>query len=346
MVAPQTPPTLADVAKLAGVHSSTVSRTIARPELVNLRTRRLVTDAIEATGYTPNRAAQQLASGRSTSIGVLVPDLTNPFFSSVVRSIQHRAEQAGMLVVIADTAQRPDRELELTASLARHVAGIISASSVARSPDLLAAAGGRPVTLINRVARGMSSVVVDQQRIIDVAFEHLTSLGHTRIAVVGGPNTYWSQQRRRDAAQRYAMHAAPEDLDIIQTGATGATFIDGVAAFDRVHSTGASAVLTFNDVVASGLLRACRQHHVDVARDLSIIGSDGLPPGSLADPDLTTVAAPLDELGARSVDVVLDAIAGGAQQRLALEPALRIGATTGAPHIHHAASRSLDTAGV
>ena len=187
------PATLRDVAKLAAVHPGTVSRAL-NPEtrrMVNEETARRVLEAAAQLGYRPNPIARGLKTNRSHTIGVLVPDLTNPLFPPIVRGIQDRLEAAGYTPLIANTDNDPDRERnDFEAMRARQVDGVITATARLDHGVLdEMAADGLPIVLVNRRLDDgpLSSATADDHEGARLAVKHLAELGHTRIAHLGGP---------------------------------------------------------------------------------------------------------------------------------------------------------------
>jgi LacI family transcriptional regulator len=169
--------TLADVAVEAGVHPSTVSRVLSRPQLIGEPTRTAVHAAIDKLGYIPNRAARQLAGGRIGAIGVLVPDITNPFFAHVVRSVQQGCRRSGLTMLLADTDQRAADELTEARALAGSVDGYVVCSPVAATEEWLQVVGDAPLVFVNRRARGVASVALDQHAIVELGVTHLRAAG-------------------------------------------------------------------------------------------------------------------------------------------------------------------------
>ncbi len=327
MAAPHRPPTLHDVARRAGVHPATVSRALNRPDLVAADTRTLVLDAVAAVGFVPNRSARQLVGGRTDAIGVVVPDITNPYFAAIVQAIQADARLDDLAVLIADTGADPDEERRALATLSRQVDGLVAVTPVT---DLAAAT--TPVVQVNRRTRGVVSVVVDQHAIAAIALEHLASLGHTSITVVRGPVAYWSAGRRDHAVERLTASDALGGVTVHLLPPEAATFAGGQAAFEAVARSEATAAVAFNDLQAAGLLVAATEAGRSVPATLSIIGSDGLALATMTSPPLTTVAAPLDELGRTARQRLGALLAGPGGPRLTtLGPHLVTRATTAAP---------------
>lgn len=321
------PPTLDDVARRAGVHPATVSRALNRPDMVAVATRDAVLAAVAAVGFVPNRSARQLAGGRTGAIGVLVPDITNPYFAAIVQAIQADARHDDLAVLIADTAADPDEEERAVRVLGRQVDGIVAVTPITDLLDLAV-----PVVKVNRIAHASVGVVVDQDAIATQAIEHLVGLGHRHLAVVRGPAPYWSAVRRDRAVVGLKESLATDGVRIDLLGPAAATFDGGVEAQPAVEASGATAALAFNDLQAVGLLVASDRRGIDVPGALSIVGSDGLEITTMTSPAITTVVAPLDDLGRtarRRLAELLAERAGPATTTL--EPHLVVRATTAPP---------------
>ena len=181
-----------------------------------------VRSSVDALGYVPNGAARQLAGGRTSRLAVVVPDVTNPYFGALVQAAQRRADDDDELVVLADTGQRPQREVGAVRAFAGDVDGIVLCGSIAPVGALREAAGSTPLVSVNRRMRAVPSVVIDQSAVVDLAVDHLRQLGHDRIAFVRGPSAYWSVDLVHDAL----AGRAPDDValtpDLVVRASTGA----------------------------------------------------------------------------------------------------------------------------
>ncbi len=313
--------TLADVAVEAGVHPSTVSRVLSRPQLIGEPTRTAVHAAIDKLGYTPNRAARQLAGGRTGTIGVLVPDITNPFFAQVVRSVQQGCRRNGLTMLLADTEQREADELLEARALVGSVDGFVVCSPVAAADKWLEVIGDAPLVFVNRRAKGVASVALDQEAIIELGVTHLRAAGHRSIAVVRGPVAYWSGRERDRVIRRLP--------DLLSLGPVRPTFEAGIALANDLMALGVTGVLAFNDVQALGIVAGYRAAGRLVPRDLSVVGSDDIAAAAMSDPPLTTVAAPVQQLGDAAFDLIAELLAGSTERKeIALPVTLTVRAST------------------
>lgn len=304
-------PTIRDVASAAGVSQATVSRALSMPELVRPGTRARVEAAARRLGYRPNRAAQGLITGRTGNLGLIVPDLSNPFFASVVKGVQAAARAADYSVFIADTDEEPDAEVDLLRALAKQVDGLILCSPRAPDDELAAIGSDSTVVLMNRRAGDRPSVTVDNADGMRQAVDHLAALGHRRIAYVAGPRTSWSNNQR-ERGMRQASDAGGTDL--VHLGHFPPQFEGGVAAADLALASGATAVIAYNDVVALGLMSRLGARRVSVPDGLSVIGCDDIGMSAMSHPALTTVAVPKRSAGRATVGLLLSMLGpdGGA----------------------------------
>jgi DNA-binding LacI/PurR family transcriptional regulator len=291
-----------DVARIAGVSVSTVSRALGRPESVAPGTRAKVLDAARALGYQPNVAARTLTTGRTGNICLLVPDLEASYFASIAKGVQSRALAADHAVIMADSDEDPSREIALARRLATQVDGLILCSP--RGPDsaLAELAAESTTVLIGRRSGDIPAVTVDNADGVRQALVHLRALGHHRIAYVGA-STAWANVQRRDAF--LAARTAFPDLDLVEIGGFRESLSGGIAAADLVIASGATAALAYNDGVALGLLERLRQRGLAVPDEMSVVGFDDNPLSALTVPPLTTVAQPAVATGRAAVDILL-----------------------------------------
>lgn len=325
--------TIRDVAAVAGVSISTVSRAMSDGTLVRPDTRQRVIEVAAELGYQPNRAARGLITGRTGNIGLILPDLTNPFFPGVVKGVQARARQADHAVFIADTDEDPQAEFGLVKELAKQVDGVLLCSPRMSERQLRSVLGLGPLVLLNRRVYGIPSVTIDSADAIRQAVEHLTALGHDSVAYVAGPKGSWSNRERLRALRRAVPQAG---MRLIETGRTAPTFEGGLAAADAVLASGASAVVAYNDLVALGLVQRFAASGVAVPDDVSVIGFDDIFVAAMATPGLTTLTMPNQQIGQAGVELLLQLMNQPDQRRLTREltSTLKVRQTTGPPPNH------------
>ncbi len=307
--------TVRDVAKAAGVSASTVSRALAAGSPVAEETRRRVVEAARQLGYEPNQAARGLITGRTNNIGLVIPDLENPYFASVTKGVQSRAVAEGYSVFVADSDEDARTELDLVRKLAKQVDGLILCSARMSEDDIASVADATMMVLVNREWDGLASVVVDDSEIIRQALEHLYALGHRHIAYVGGPERSWSNQRRWAAIEQIAPTL--DDLEVRKLGSYAPVFDGGKSAADVVVASGATAALAYNDLMGLGILARLSARGIRVPDDLSVMGIDDVNVAGLVSPGLTTVRSPLSKVGRSAVNRLIDLIAGVDQHRAA-----------------------------
>ena len=316
--------TIRDVARASGVHVSTVSRAFSAPHLVNAETRTRVLAVAEGLGYRPNRAARALTTGRTHNIGLIVADISNPFFPPLIKAAQAQARARDYHVFVADTDEDPQVEEELIQTLSKQVDGVLLCSPRLSNRAIEKLRRDVPFVLVNRRIRGMPTVLMDVGHGARRAIEHLVGLGHRKIALVSGPAGSWTGgQMRRAAAQ---VHEA----EVVVLGPNAPTEQGGLAAAGDVVASGATAVLAYNDLVAIGLIEGLYERGVRVPEDMSVIGVDDIGAGRLNRPKLTTIAMPTAAAGRLAVDLLLQSVGDTAAPTIAsLETSLVIRESTG-----------------
>ncbi len=319
--------TVHDVARAAGVSISTVSRALTAPERVAATTRDRVVRVAAELGYRPNPTASGLRLGRTHAVGLLVPDLENPYFASITKSVQARARAEGYEVFVADTDEDPDAEPELIGALAARTDGLLVASPRSDEAELRAALAGVTAVLANReISEEIPFVAVDDADGAAQILGHLHALGHRSVGIAAGPPSSWSGRRRAagliDAAGR-------RDLDLVQLGTFQPHFAGGTQAADHALASGVTAVVAFNDLMALGILDRLRRRGVDVPGRMSVVGFDDVQLATLFSPDLTTVHTPLARLGRRAVDLLLARLRGGTPANVQLPVELTIRGSSG-----------------
>lgn len=300
--------TIRDVARAAGVSISTVSRALSSPDRVAQDTRLRVEEAARTMNYRPNRAARGLITGRTGSIGLVVPDLENPFFGSICKGVQSRARAMGYAVFIGDTDEDPAVEAEVVRSLLKQVDGLIICSARGSDEALRRWAQECRLVLVNRQVDELSSLTFDNPGAVRAVLRHLVALGHRKIAYAAGPSVSWSDDQRAGAYRAFGGRSP--DLELIELGNFAPVFAGGVQAADLGIASGATAVMAFNDLMAVGVLSRLRQRGVRVPQDISVTGFDDVPVSALSSPTLTTVNFPRAQMGRASVEKLMNDVLG------------------------------------
>ncbi|MDX6259231.1 MAG: LacI family transcriptional regulator [Kribbellaceae bacterium] len=321
--------TLADVARACETSLSTVSRALSDPDKVNPQTRERIQRVAREMGYTTNPIARALAVGRTGVIGLIVPDIANPFFPPIIKAVQARAGRKNTAVLLADTDEHASDELERARVLSKQVDGLILVSPRTPEGRLAEFVQLAPVVFVNRRVEGAPSIIIDNSDGITQAVLHLTALGHRRICYLNGPRRSWSNGQRRAALQEAC---AQHNVELVELGPFEPQVQAGVHAADLVQAGGATAVIAYDDQIALGLMARLAEHRLQVGRDISVIGIDDSPMAAVAYPTLTSIHVPGGEAGAVAVDLLLeqlDIVEPDASAVVQLETRLVIRGSTG-----------------
>jgi len=301
-----------EVAKEAGVSIATVSRVVNGEGGVSKTLENRVRRAVKKLHYHPSSVAQSLAKQRSMLVGILVPLLEHPYYSRIASVIERRLFDCGYQALICNTEEDEDRERAYIEMLLRQrVEGIIIDSSARNSKNLTELHENHiPIVLFDRVLSDVqcNQVFCDNSQGGFSGIQHLVELGHRRIGVIAAPSYPETLQRRirgtREAVEFFGIDADPELLVVGDT-----------QLFDMGYEAGLhllrlpvppTAIFALTDVTAIGVMHAAAEMKLRIPDDLSLMGYDDLPFASYTVPQLTTVAQPLDQMGATAVEVLLD----------------------------------------
>ncbi|MQA04167.1 MAG: LacI family DNA-binding transcriptional regulator [Streptosporangiales bacterium] len=335
-------PTIIDVATLAAVHPSTVSRAL-NPDAqskVSPATVSRVLEAARQLGYQPNPLARGLKVGSTSTVGMLIPDLTNPLFPPIVRGIEDRLREAGWTLLITNTDNDEEKEGELLGNmLAQRVDGLILATARRDYPLLdEVLETGLPLVLVNRTSErpSASSVTPDDYAGIGAAVGHLVRLGHREIAYVGGPRTLSTGLNRYQA---FVSSLHNENLELDDRRICFAEEFQeerSVAAFEQLLDRGAkfTAVVCGNDLIALGGYDVLTARGLSIPTDVSIVGYNGIPFCDKFSPPLTSVQVPQYHIGVTAADLFLELTANRDRppRSVSLRPELVVRKSTAPPH--------------
>ena len=303
-------PTIVDVANLAGVSAITVSRVVNDSGPVSQPVRARVEHAIAEIGYVPNGVARSLRSSRSDTIALVVTDMTNPFFTTVARGAESAASDAGLMLIICNTGERDaDERRHVRMLLQRRVDGILLVPAGSGTEAIrLCREQGTPIVVVDRrLDGGAADVVRSDSR--EGAFELgqlLVSLGHRTTAVLTGSMNVSTAEDRvagfSEALARAGTLPPPSVFWGAYTIESGREM--AIAAMSATPRP--TALFAANNFIAIGVLHALDELQIRVPEDVAVVGFDDLPPAMVMFPFLTVAAQPADEMGRRSVAVLLD----------------------------------------
>lgn len=307
-------PTIIDIARMAGVSKSTVSRALSGAENISEDARQRVLDVVKSAGYQRNQMAQSLRSGRTGMLGLVIPDIANPFWAEVARGAQDRAAELSSTLLIFSSDWKADRQAaHLKALLQARVDGAI-VNPVDDSIETLDRFG-TPTVLIGSSAENfpeISSVGSDIVQGVNLGMSHLFAMGHRRPILLVAASARRARVRFMRAIQDYYELHGEDHSQLVAVNADY-TVESGFAAMQDFLKTRAGdeqiSVFAANDLMALGAMLAVRDAGLHCPGDVSILGFDGIPGGVFSDPGLTTVEKPAREIGVTAVDLLLDNIA-------------------------------------
>jgi LacI family transcriptional regulator len=324
--------TISQVGAAAGVSTSTVSRVLSGAKKVDPALAERVLQAVRDLGYQPNPAAQGLARGASGTIGVLVPDLANPYFPGVLKAISAVARAHERRVIVTESDEDPEAEPALVDDLMRCCDGVLVCSPRMDRAELVAlTAREHPMVLLNRVVPGLAapSISADFFGGMTLVCGHLAQLGHRRLAYLSGPSASWANTERIRALE--ASRAFGLEVTVFPGGPTSAS---GYEAVPGVLDTDVTAIVAYNDLVALGALNRLRELAIPVPGDLSLVGFDDISLDYVAHASLTTVSVPRDQLGRHAAEMLERLMAGQQDSEPHYMPMeLRVRGTSAAPKL-------------
>ncbi|MGV9194751.1 LacI family DNA-binding transcriptional regulator [Microbacterium sp. MC2] len=335
-------PSSKDIAREANVSQSTVSRVLHNSSSISKATHERVHAAMAKLGYSPNAAARTLITGRSNFIGLVVSNITNPFYPEVIESIVGAAAQRGFNVLLCNTQEDRDLQASYLDLLIEHqIDGAILTSTLIDGRDALTKVNMDqiPVVMVNRTVSGVTAdaVRIDNFEAGRLVADHLADLGHVELAFVGGLEATSTNRARRDGF-RFGLSERGIQL-------TDDRVVHGQFTRDSGHRLAAqlidtprrpTALFCADDMVAFGAIDAVMDAGLRVPEDVSIVGVDDVPAASLRQVGLTTVRQPAAEMGRRALNLLLERIEGLASAEpveIVLRPQLIVRTTTAAPNI-------------
>ena len=290
--------TIYDVARIAGVAPSTVSRALSKPGRVSYKTAEHVRQVAERLGYRTGQMERAVSERGTGILVVVVADIANPVFFGMIRGAERAAQERGFTVLLLETQESESTERAALDRLASQVDGAILSSSRMSDAAIRSLAKRIPIVLLNRIVSEVASVVIDDVKAIKTGTEHLIGMGHTSICYLAGPEASWV-----DGARWRGLREAGLELDmhVRRVGPFLPTIRGGAAAAEEWMVKPTTGVIAYNDLMAIGFIQAVTAVGRKVPGDVSIIGFDNIVDAVLVEPHLTTIAAPLVSLGSAAV---------------------------------------------
>jgi LacI family repressor for deo operon, udp, cdd, tsx, nupC, and nupG len=300
-----------DVARLAGVSTATVSRTLSDPDKVTEETRRKVQAAIRRSGYVANALARSFRTQRTQTILVLVPNIGNPFYSLIIQGLEEVAQRYGYRILVGNTQNQHERETEyLQGAMQRQVDGVISLGSTLPVIETRKGMPAVPLVMACEYLRNdtaVSSVSIDNIAAAMVATEHLLELGHREIAFINGP-AQTPLSKGRLLGYRRALKARGVAYDKARVVRGDFSLASGERAARELLASGVkfTAIFSASDAMAIGAFKELRRAGVEVPQQVSVVGFDDIELADYVEPPLTTIRQPRREIGRATMQLMID----------------------------------------
>ncbi|BCW82633.1 MULTISPECIES: LacI family DNA-binding transcriptional regulator [Paenarthrobacter] len=299
--------TIYDIAKLAGVNPSTVSRALSKPGRVSVHTRKLVEEAAAELNYQANPFAKALPTGRTSTIGLIVTDIANPTFFGTIRGTEFTAADHDYSVILAESAESARKERSAAQRMLASVDGLILASPRMDDDHIRQLSEEKPVIVVNRDVQGITCVVPDVEKGLGEAVRHLALNGHQKVTFIAGPEASWMSGRRWLGVKQACEWSR---IEAVKLNSASPTIKGGRAAARTIVGSGTTAVIAYNDLLAIGLLHELQAAAYVVPDQVSIIGFDDIFGADFTTPALTTVRAPMEACGVEAASLLLRALKG------------------------------------
>lgn len=314
---------ISDVALKANVSIATVSRVVNKSlHKVNAATREKVLAAIRELDYRPNALAKGLLMKKTMTIGIIIPDISNPYYAEIVRGIQDTADRTGYAVMLHNTDGKEDRIIrDIYVLREKSVDGVIISGGIINGYDTLSVLKELKdrVVVVGRHAVDFPAIMVDNMGGATQAVQHLIDLGHRQIACIGGPvGSSTAVDRLTGYRNALAQNGLPFNERLVKRGAwnpRSGYLLAGQLLRAKARPT---AIFSTNDQMAFGVIKAAKEAGLQVPRDLAVVGFDNIPLASYIDPPLTTVGIPMSELGSAAMRMLVALISGEEFDKLRL----------------------------
>lgn len=330
-----------DIADLLNISPATVSRALnpKTERMIGKEQVKRVREAAQKLGYIPNLGAAALRTQVTRTIGVVVPDILNPVFPPMIKGIQSYLSSQGYITIFVASNNNQDEALEEVRRLImRNVDGLIIASAFLEDKSVNECITQEvPLVLVNRSIRNgeiVHQVLSDEQHGIDLAIQHLRSLGHQHLAYLSGPNTILQSLRRRESFERLCMQAniTYDIVDYEQADTHAFSIEAGRDEAEKYLTSGGKATgwIAANDLMALGAMESCRKVNLRIPEDISICGFNNMPLADLVNPSITSISVPFEEIGIQAAKMLVQEInvPWPSKQRLLMSPHLVVRKST------------------
>lgn len=324
--------TLGQVATAANLSAAAVSRYLSGSLTLPDETRRRIDRAVQELGYRPHHHARSLSRGRSDAIGLVMPDIDNPFFSKLAAAVERAADARGLALMLCSTSNKPAREIKYVETLGVGVVdGLLFATNHHDADGALATAinDAARIVIVDEDVPGttVSKIFSDNCQGGQLAGRHMIEAGHRRLAYIGGPCDLMSAQERAEGLH-LAVRDAGTDAAVVAELYGDYTTQHGMQAMDEILAMtgGPTAVFAGSDEILIGILRVAAARGITVGADLSIVTFDDAGPLELMAPPITAIRQPIEAIGERALELMLAAIEGNAApvvERLPVELVVR-----------------------
>lgn len=293
--------TLKEVAKTANVSLASASYAVNGTGSLGEATREHILQVAQRLGYRQNMSARAVRTGKTGAIGLVLPDLTNPFFPALAQSVIQTARQHSHSVFVTDTEGSPELEVQSVRLLVEHGVDGIVWFPIGDTNTAEALLSGVPTVVIDRSIAGLESIQADYAGGGVLAAEHLVQAGHTAIGVISGPTDILSMRQRCDAAAAYIQQHAKLAFRVANAFSTDLE----PKVKEAIRSRAATAVFVGADLIALGVMQYAQSLKINVPAQLSVVGFDDIPWAQMSSPPLTTIDMPLGDMAAEAVESLL-----------------------------------------
>lgn len=311
--------TIKDVARVAGVSVSTVSRVINESGYVSADKRKSVLSAMDILSFRPSNIARGLVSGKTYTIGLVIPDISNPFFPDIARGVEDAAIDNNYNVILCNSDWKEEREnMYISLLIEKRCEGVILVGSRSSESNLLKVIGNMPFVSVDReINHAGHSVWVDNELGAYTATKHLYEMGYKRVLHISGPPSVRTAKARLSGYKQVVSEFGYHEPEIVESDfRTSGGYEAALRILDQQESLRPDAIFAGNDLMAIGVLQACEKVGIKCGTELGVVGFDGIGASAYTSPSLSTIFQPGYEMGRRACQLLLEEIIHPSQRRI------------------------------